>query len=81
MIAAHGAATLLCALLIAAAEHLYRVVSSVAWTLRARFEPDLEGEDRPPLVSHVADRRREILGRGPVSRRGPPTRAAVVVVR
>ena len=79
MLAAHAAATMLCALLIAAAERLYRAVAGLVSTLLSTFSP------RPALdaplsgVRYAADRRDAILLRGAISRRGPPFPLPVVV--
>jgi hypothetical protein len=79
MFAAHAAATLLCALLIAAAERVYRAVSRVVWTLLTRFAPNPVSDDRLVRAPRAAEPRGAAGLRGAISRRGPPISAAVAI--
>lgn len=72
VLVAHGVATLLCALLIVAAEHVYTAASTVVRTLLARFEPlPVIGDGAVPAPSGL-HRCREVPLPAAISRRGPP---------
>jgi ABC-type branched-subunit amino acid transport system permease subunit len=72
VLAAHGVATMLCALLIVAAERVYTAASTVVRTLLTRFEPlPVIGDGAVPAPP-VVHRCREVLLRAAISRRGPP---------
>ncbi|MEU4345578.1 hypothetical protein AB0H00_30730 [Nocardia sp. NPDC023852] len=72
VLVAHGVATLLCALLIVAAEHVYTAASTVVRTLLARFEPlPVIGDEAVPAPSGL-HRCREVRLPAAISRRGPP---------
>ncbi|MFE2957247.1 hypothetical protein [Nocardia tengchongensis] len=72
MLAAHAAATLVCALVIAATERIYAAISRAFRSLLDRFEPLLPHHDRPAPVVRVADPSAHALLLGAISRRGPP---------
>ncbi|MFJ4655464.1 hypothetical protein ACIP5Y_29655 [Nocardia sp. NPDC088792] len=72
MLAAHAAATLVCALVIAAVERVYALVSRVVRTLLADFGPLPQGDDRLARIPRVAVRAPGAELLGAISRRGPP---------
>lgn len=77
MLAGHAIATLLCALLITAAERLYGTVSQVVRTLLTRFDP-YPPIDEPVLrAPHAGHPQGAGLLRDAISRRGPPLPRAV----